>query len=37
MNERSDSLVTVKLQVGDENVSFAAKPAMSPLLKPPVV
>ena len=32
---RSDSFVTVKLHVGDEKVSFAAKPLTRPLLNPP--
>lgn len=35
MNGRSDSLVIVKDHVGDENVSFAANPEISPLLNPP--
>lgn len=37
MNERSDALVIVKDHVGDENVSFAANPEISPLLNPPEV
>ena len=32
---RSVSFGTVKLHVGDEKVSFAAKPLTRPLLKPP--